>query len=122
MRPTTKDITSLEQCNPVHDDLSRFSLNDYETSYHKNRVDCCLLNTYNGNQLIRRRWKKWNESEFMAMNEDTRIRAVMQTECFAKSGWEGMEVTHEAEFKIGLMLDLDAGTLDVYKNGRRLVQ
>jgi len=113
MRPTTKDITSLEQCNPVHNDLSSFSLNDYETSYQKNRVDCCLLNTYNGNQLIRRRWKEWNESELMAMGEDTRSRAVMQNCCLAKSGWEGMEVTHEAEFKIGLTLDLDAGTLDI---------
>ena len=120
IRPTTKDITSLEQCNPVNDDLSRFSFKDYETSYHKNRVDCCLLNTYNGNQLIRRRWKKWNESELMAMDEETRSRAVMQNHCLIKPGWEGMEVTHEAEFKIGLTLDLDAGTLDVYKNGRRL--
>ena len=76
--------------------------------------------TYNGNQLIRRRWKEWNESELMAMDQETRSRAVMQTKCLSKSGWEGMEVTHEAEFKIGLTLDLDAGTLDVYKNGRRL--
>ena len=34
--------------------------------------------------------------------------------------WNGMERTFETSFKIGLELDLDEGTLDVYKNGRRL--
>jgi len=34
--------------------------------------------------------------------------------------WEGMEETREASFKIGFVLDLDEGTLDVYKNDRRL--
>ena len=54
------------------------------------------------------------------MDEEKRSRAVMQNHCFVQPNWEGMEVTHEAEFKIGLTLDLDAGTLDVYKNGSRL--
>ena len=35
--------------------------------------------------------------------------------------WNGMERTFETSFKIGLELDLDEGTLDVYKNGRRQV-
>ena len=35
--------------------------------------------------------------------------------------WEGMEDIHgEVSYKIGFVLNLDAGTLDVYKSGRRL--
>ena len=35
--------------------------------------------------------------------------------------WEGMEGSlGEESFKIGMVLDLDEGTLDVYKNDRRL--
>lgn len=34
--------------------------------------------------------------------------------------WEGREPTKTTSFKIGMVLDLDEGTLDVYKNDRRL--
>ena len=43
MRPTTKDITSLERCYPAGDDLSGFSLKGYETLYSDNNIDCCLI-------------------------------------------------------------------------------
>ena len=38
MRPTTKDITSLDRCNPTMDDLSRFSLKDYD-NLHNDNID-----------------------------------------------------------------------------------
>jgi len=117
MRPTTKEI-SLESCCPVVDDLSEFSMKDYETLHHEN-VDCCLLNTYSGCCLIHERWKQWEESELLAMDEEQRVRAEMRNEISAFN-WEGMEQNDEPSFKIGFELDLDVGTLDVYKNDRRL--
>ena len=98
MRPTTKDITSLTSCHPAHDDLSRYSLKDYESLHSNNNVDSCVLVTYMGNGLIRKRW----------------------SESYESFHWEGMEETQTTSFKIGFVLDLDEGTLDVYKNDRRL--
>lgn len=44
-----------------------------------------------------------------------RLRRCLQVD------WEGMEESQEeGSFKIGFVLDLDEGTLDAYKNGRRL--
>ena len=104
MRPSREEITSLAQCHPADDDLSSFSLKDYEM-LHQNNVDCCLLNTCTGNGLLRRRWETsdWRNVGMMGFIH-----------------WEGMEETREASFKIGFGLDLDEGTLDVYKNDRRL--
>ena len=119
MRPTTNDITSEECCFPVGNDLSRFSLKDYEMLHGSANVDCCLMNTFSGIGLIRRRWKQWKESELMDMDNGQRVRAKLQTRC-VPSNWRGMEPTEDASFKIGLVLDLDQGTLDVYKNNRRL--
>ena len=121
MRPTTKNITtvtSLTKCHPAHDDLSGFSLKDYKI-LHINNVDCCLLSTGFGIGLIRKRWKEWEESELLAMDEGQRWHAVRENKCQPFS-WEGEEQIFETSFKIGLVLDLYEGTLDVYKNDRRL--
>ena len=118
MRPTTKDITSLAKCTPFHDDLSRFSLKDYELLHNYN-VDSCVISTPLGIGMTRRRWKEWEESELLAMNEEQRAEAKRKSRNWP-FGWEGREPTQEASFKIGMVLDLDEGTLDVYKNGRRL--
>jgi len=115
MRPTTKDITSLRKCHPARDDLSLFSLKDYKTSHTDNSIDCCLLDTCMGNGLIRRRWKEWKESELMGMDREQRFRSQIQA-----FNWEGQERTFDTSYKIGFVLDLDEGTLDAYKNGRRL--
>ena len=55
----------------------------------------------------------------MAMNEEQHFRAVSENRCKSLD-WEGMEAIHETSFKMGFVLDLDKGTLDVYKNDRRL--
>ena len=119
MRPTTNAITTLERCYPTNQDLSRFSLKDYEM-LHSNNVDCCLLNPYVGNGLIRKRWKGWRERELMAMDDDHRLQSLRQQHGITSFNWEGMEETEEVSFKIGLELNLDEGTLDVYKNDRFL--
>ena len=84
-----------------------------------NNVDCCLMCTWFGTGLVRRRWKKWERSELLAMDDEQREQAKMQNRCEAPD-WEGREGGDESSFKIGLVLDLDEGTLDVYKNDRRL--
>jgi len=119
MRPTTNDITTLRKCHPVCDDLSSFSLKDYESLYNDNNIDCCLMDTSMGHGSIRKRWKMWKESELLAMYEDQREKVLEQNE-FQSFDWGGIEHNNEASYKIGMVLDLDEGTLDVYKNDRRL--
>ena len=34
--------------------------------------------------------------------------------------WDGMEGVSNGSYKVGMLLDLDEGTLSVYKNGRKL--
>ena len=118
MRPTTKDITRLERCYPAGDDLSSFSLKDYGSLYNDN-VDCCLLSTYYGNGITRKRWKEWEESELLAMDNGQRWQAARQNKC-TTFGWKGQEQIRASSFKVGLILDLDEGTLDVYTNDRHL--
>ena len=55
----------------------------------------------------------------MGMKEEQREQAELQNKC-QRFDWEGMERAREASFKIGLVLDLDEGTLDVFKNDSRL--
>lgn len=82
-----------------------FSLKDYESLDSKN-IDCCLVDTWLGNGIIRRRWNSYSGS--------------------ASFRWEGQQELLSAEpnpdssFKFGFALDLDEGTLNVYKNDRRL--
>ena len=117
MRPTTKDITSLDSCYPA-DDLSMFSLKEYEILHGDDNVDC-LLGTYNGKGVVRRRWRKCKKSELITMN----IGQYLQAQRPSRSEilhWEGLEPIQVASFKVGMVLDLDEGTLDVYKNDNRL--
>jgi len=125
MRPTTKDISfinisGLDSCNPASDDLSRFSLKDYEMLHgNDNNVDCCLFNTHMGIGIIRKRWKKWKESELMSMNVGKRLWARLQNDN-QRFDCSWMERIRTTNFKIEMVLNLDEGTLDVYKNDRRL--
>lgn len=102
MRPTTTDITSLTECYPAGGggDLSRFSLRDYGMLNSYN-IDSCLFSTING---WRFKWERWT---------DIHSRDIT-------THWEGMEGIRDTSFKVGFILDLDEGTLDVYKNDRRL--
>jgi len=124
MRPTTKDISfinisGLDSCNPASDDLSRFSLKDYEMLHNDNNVDCCLFNTHMGIGIIPKKWKKWKESELAAMNLDEHSRAMRQNNK-QRFNCSWMERIRTTNFKIEMVLNLDEGTLDVYKNDRRL--
>ena len=71
-----------------------------------------------GCSLIRERWKEWTESELMDMDEEQHLRAVEQNQCNPNMG--RMERIRETSFKIEMVLNLDEGTLDMYKNDRRL--
>ena len=116
MRPTTKDITCLRRCHPARDDLSMFSLKDYKTSHTDNSIDCCIMNTYSGDGVLRKRWKQWMPTEWTLIDDIDENATSCQ-----RFDWDGMEATHDNKsFKIGLVLDLDEGTLDVYKDDRRL--
>jgi len=116
MRPTTEDITSLQRCSPTDDDLSGYYLKDYGILY-RNNVDCCLVDACMGCCLTRKRWKIWEESELMDMDGEQRMEAEIQNLCEPSLL---MEETEDVSFKIGMVLDFDEGTLDLYKNDRRI--
>ena len=65
-------------------------------------------------RFIRYKWEKWKESELMVMDEEQQLRAERQNKLIPFH-WEGKEQTHEASFKIGFILDLDEGTLNVLR-------
>ena len=65
---------------------------------YNNSVNCCMYSTYSGGCLSH----DWEG-----------------TSVFSKDTWNGMERL-SGSFKLGMLLDLDEGTLSVYKNGRKL--
>jgi len=64
-----------------------------------NKVHCCFYFSYDGVCCI----SDWGDS----------------TEDVPDIAWEGMESMSSGD-EVGMLLDLDEGTLSVYKNGRRL--
>ena len=69
---------------------------------HNNDVQCCLYNRDTGNCLL---------SSWPVDSSNTRTYSIER--------WEGMETTPTSR-KIGMLLDLDEGTLSVYRNKRKL--
>ena len=67
---------------------------------HNNNVNCCFYDSYEGVCF---------SSDWSGSNGDIEI----------DSGWSGMQQMSSGD-EIGLLLDLDEGTLTVYKNGRKL--
>ena len=65
----------------------------YGEEHNNNNVHCCMLNRYCCSS-------DWNDPEIVER-------------------WEGMEIM-SSDDEIGMLLDLDEGTLSVYKNGRKL--
>ena len=65
-----------------------------------NSIHCCVYNAYNG-ECYTSDWGGYNEFELSSMT------------------WDGMEIMSSGD-EMGLLLDLDEGTLSVYKNGRKL--
>ena len=64
---------------------------------YNNSINCCMYSSYSGNCLS----SGWEE------------------ETFDREQWDGMEIL-SSPFKVGMLLDLDEGTLSVYVNGRKL--
>jgi len=76
-----------------------------EYNNNDNKVQCCLYRTVDG-KCLSCDWA--NESSFSILNWDG-----------LESGWQGRE-SIPSGLEIALLLDLDEGTLSVYKNGRKL--
>ncbi len=58
-------------------------------------------------------WTDWNLESESTINDDVQSSKM-------EIHWSGMEAFGFEDGEVGLLLDLDAGTLTVYKNGRRL--
>ena len=66
---------------------------------NNNNVHCCMYYSYSGKCCI----SNWEDSDRDLMGNT----------------WDGMEATASG-VELGMLLDLDEGTLSVYKNGRKL--
>ena len=93
------DGKDLDKFNPVYvkssDDVSQDLLAERTERWGTSEVNCCSYFLYNGYCV----WSSWTDPHF--------------------EEWNGAERLRE-DGTIGLMLDLNEGTLAVYKNGRRL--
>jgi len=98
MRPGQADqeARSNPLCEEFFEHFSRRSGN--EEYNNNNKVHCCMYTAYNGERCI----------------SDWTRRGIPMSDT-----WDGSESTASGD-EIGLLLDLDEGTLSVYKNGRKL--
>ena len=83
--------------NPLHSDFYENFTQRKGSEQYNNTVNCCLYFAGGDGCCLSHDW----ESEFSEQN------------------WEGME-SLSPPYKIGMLLDLDEGTLSVYKNERKL--
>ena len=94
------DGEQLDNFDPAEvdssDDISRELLAERTERWGVGDVHCCSSDCFDGDC----NWSSWSDYHY----ED----------------WEGEEGLDGEDGTVGLLLDLDAGTLVVYKNGRRL--
>ena len=74
---------------------------------YNNSVNCCMYYSFDGSCCS----SDWGEGSTSAWVESN-VRSGV--------AWDGMERIHSGSFTIGMLLDLEEGTLSVYKNERRL--
>ena len=82
---------------PLWPDFCNHFTQRRESQQYNNSVNCCMYNSFNGNC----RSHDWGEGATII------------------EYWDGME-TLSAPCTVGMLLDLDEGTLSVYNNGRKL--
>ena len=80
---------------PLHEDFFQNYSRNMVHGECNNSIQCCLYNSDNANCIVSD-WKGSTKVEY----------------------WDGLERNSDGE--IGMLLDLDEGTLSVYKNGRKL--
>ena len=98
MRPGQSDEDTKE--TPLDTKFYRNFSRTHVGRHNNNNVHCCVYNTNSGN-CHTSDWQYWGGEE------DT------------DGTWDGMESASAGD-EIGMLLDLDEGTLSVYKNGRKL--
>ena len=84
--------------NPMESPFNEHFTQRKGSLQYNNRVDCCVYRASDGYCFS----KNWEEGNYDAKS------------------WDGMERFHSCSFTIGMLLDLDEGTLSVYNNDRRL--
>ena len=95
MRPG--EVMQSAKYNPlVPSFFNHFTQREGSRQYN-NRVNCCMYDTFDGSCYSH----DWGEGNY------------------DREAWDGMERL-SGSCKIGMLLDLDEGTLTIYKNGRKL--
>ena len=95
MRPG--EAMQSTSANPLQSVFFEHFTQRMESEQYNNTVNCCMYDTYYG------------FCHSQDWSEDNIVRTV----------WGGMEIL-SGSYKIGMLLDLDEGTLSVYNNGRKL--
>ena len=83
--------------NPLHSDFYEHFTQRKGSRQYNNNINCCMYRAYDGCCLS----SDWGEGNYDAKS------------------WDGMERL-SGSCKIGMLLDLDEGTLSIYNNDRRL--
>ena len=93
------DKEELDEFDPIYvisdNNVSQYLLAERTARWGTSDVNCCSYDCGTGDYL----WSNWTDCDH--------------------EGWVGMEGL-DGDETVGLLLDLDKGTLTVYKNGRRL--
>jgi len=105
MRPgqANEDTYLNPLCDDFYQNFSRYMGHGECNNDNNNKVQCCMYYTNNGQCCI----SDW---------DGPRLRR--RSKGFSRSDWDGMEIM-DSNGTIGMLLDLDEGTLCVYKNGRK---
>jgi len=105
MRPgqANKDTYLNPLCHDFYQNFSRLGHGECNND-NNNKVQCCMYYTNNGQCCI----SDWDGPSLRRRSKG-----------FSRSDWDGMEIM-DSNGTIGMLLDLDEGTLCVYKNERKL--
>ena len=83
--------------SPIHKDFFQHFSRTHVEHYNGSVLHCCLYGAYDGKCYTR----DWD------------------SDIAARGSWDGLESASSSD-ELGLLLDLDEGSLSVYKNGRKL--
>ena len=91
---------------------------------YNNRINCCVYFGRDGGKCYSHNWGECNPVNCcMYYTSDGRCYSHdRESNCgFSKKNWDGMKrIPSPSKIEIGMLLDLDEGTLSVYSNGRKL--
>ena len=95
--------------------FDNFALSDRGRNHTNNCIDCCLIDLKNGNCFTHNWIRGGRHSKETFNNWDLNLETFGRGDI---ETWDGYEPMPGDE--VGMLLDLDEGTLTIYKDGKKL--